>query len=734
MPDRSRRPRFALVLLALLVSALPLTADPGTRRPLTETDMFQFVWIADPQISPDGRQVVYTQVTVDAKKTGYDTALWIVPADGSAPARELTRGPQDANPRWSPDGTRLAFTRATVDKNEKDGKGQPPQLYLLSLVGGEPRALTDVPEGVGSPVWSPDGRMLAFTSDANDQDLAKQARQKAKDKEEKKEGADGKAAEEEHESDVRVITRPVYRMNGQGYLDPSRPSHLWTVEVTGDAETLPVAHQVTHGEFGEDNPDWSADGKLLYFRSTQSEALDEDEDNALWSVPVAGGEIRRVADLDGGINGFAVSPDGGRLAFVASPQPKTVRSYNQPDLFVAATNGGALRNLTEAFDFDVAGAITGDQKPPRGSQPQQSPLWSPDGRSLIITCAERGRANLQRIDAETGKMQPLTTGDQEVVSFSASRDGSRMALVISTPLVVGDLYAMDTATGKLRPLVRPNDALFSQIALSPPEEITYPSVDGRPIQAWVQKPVDFDPSKKYPLILEIHGGPHAAYGYTFDHEFQWLAARGYVVIYPNPRGSSSYGQEFGNVIQYHFPGDDAKDLVAGVDELIRHGYVDEKRLGVTGGSGGGILTNWIITHTDRFAAAVSQRSIADWSAFWYTADFILFRPTWFKAAPWEDPQDFAARSPITYVANIKTPLMLMEGEADWRTPSGAGGEQMFRALKYLKKPAVMVRFPGENHEVSRSGQPWHRIERLRHIDGWFGKYLQGKGGGEYRVE
>jgi dipeptidyl aminopeptidase/acylaminoacyl peptidase len=212
-----------------------------------------------------------------------------------------------------------------------------------------------------------------------------------------------------------------------------------------------------------------------------------------------------------------------------------------------------------------------------------------------------------------------------------------------------------------------------------------------------------------------------------------MAARGYVVLYPNPRGSSAYGQEFGNVIQYHYPGDDYKDLMAGVDELVRRGYVDPKRLGVTGGSGGGILTNWTITQTGRFAAAVAQRSIADWTGFWYTADFTLFTPRWFRGAPWEDPADFAARSPITHIAKVTTPLMLIEGEADYRTPPADGGEQMFRALKFLKKPTVMVRFPDESHELSRSGKPWHRVERLQHIVGWFDKYLQGKNTEAYDV-
>ena len=292
---------------------------------------------------------------------------------------------------------------------------------------------------------------------------------------------------------------------------------------------------------------------------------------------------------------------------------------------------------------------------------------------------------------------------------------------------------LDTAAAAAAPkkLTTFNDALFGQLTMNEPEEIWYTSFDGRKIQGWILKPPAFDATKKYPFILQIHGGPHAAYGNTFTHEFQWMAAKGYVVLYTNPRGSSNYGQDFGNIIQFNYPGDDYKDLMAGVDEVLKKGYIDETRLGVTGGSGGGLLTNWVVTQTTRFKAAVSQRDISDWSNFWYTADFTLFTPTWFRKAPFEDPADFAKRSPITHVAKIQTPLMFILGDEDYRTPPAAGGEDLFRALKYLKRPTVMVRFPGESHELSRSGRPWHRIERLQHIVGWFDKWLLGKENATY---
>lgn len=690
---------------ALAVACVLLVSASGrvraATRPITETDLFRFVWIADPQIAPDGKQVVFVRVTVSDKKDGYDTALWAVDTAGGAP-RALTAGPRDQAPRWSPDGQTLAFLRTP----EKDGRPQPSQIYLLSMRGGDAQALTELPRAAGAPQWSPDGRRLAFTSTLTLDDLAKKPDPSAR------------------KSDVRVITKATYRSNGGGYGDPTRRSSIWTVSV-GPGTQTPT--RLTDGVYDSGSFTWSPDGAAIYFTSSRAdEPYYTSPDTDLFRIPSAGGDAAQVASIDGVISKAVFSPDGSKLAFRGTLNGKPARSYNQPDLFVFdVAAGGAPRNLTEKYDFDIGGGLTGDQRAPRGAAPDD-PIWTADGRGILVTTAEKGVANLQRIDAATGAIAPVTTGNQEVMAYSASRDASAAAVLVSTPTRIGDLERLDLATGARTRLTDLNAALFSELTLTEPEEIWYTSFDGKRVQTWVQKPPDFDPAKKYPVILNIHGGPHAAYGYTFDHEFQWMAAKGYVVVYPNPRGSTSYGQDFGNVIQFHYPGDDAKDLLIAVDEVIKRGYADPQRLGVTGGSGGGVLTNWIITQTDRFAAAVSQRSIADWSTFWYTADFTLFQPTWFRAAPWQDPKDFAARSAITFIDRVKTPLMLIEGEQDLRTPPAAGGEQMFRALKYRKVPTVMVQFPGESHELSRSGQPWHRVERLQHIVSWFDKYLQGR--------
>ena len=737
-------------LAALLVLLVVYAAVPGGqgKRFITEKDLFKFTWIADPQISPDGAAIAFVRVTVNEKENRYETSVFVVPAAGGAAPRRLTSGIRDTTPRWSPDGKRVAFVRAV----EKDGKPQPAQIYLLQMDGGEARAITDVKTGAGNPVWSPDGTRIAFTSATSPADAQK---------------SDEAKPASEHKSDVEVVTRAVYRANGNpGYVDNEHHSHIFTVTVPssggngsrGQGQATPT--QVTDGEFSEGGQQWSPDASTIYFTSTrQAEPYYNELGDELYAVPASGGAIRKVAAIEGSIANISVSPDGRRIAFVGTLRGKPIRSYSQPDLFVVDTtypkNSGSdlgltppsnsrgksepgvrpgsdpgltlpVKNLTEAYDYDIGGGIGGDQAPPRGGG-RRPILWSTDGSSLIVVSAEKGNSNLKRVTIATSAIESITDGMHDVGAYSATPNTGTIAATLSTQTNIGDLATIDVSRHQpANVITHVNADLFKDIQQSEPEEIWYKSFDGRNIQGWILKPPDFDPSKKYPLILEIHGGPHAAYGNVYTHEFQWMAAKGYVVLFTNPRGSTSYGQDFGNIIQYHYPGDDYKDLMAGVDEVLKKGYVDASRLGVTGGSGGGLLTNWTITQTQRFKAAVAQRDIADWYGFWFTADFTLFQPTWFRKAPWEDPQDFAARSPITHVANVTTPLMLVNGDADYRTPPSDGGEMMFRALKYRKIPTVMVRFPRETHELSRSGEPWHRVERLQHIVGWMDQWLMGK--------
>jgi len=420
-------------------------------------------------------------------------------------------------------------------------------------------------------------------------------------------------------------------------------------------------------------------------------------------------------------------------------------SHKQTDLWVMdltwaqgrPVSGGEPKNLTAKLSYEMGGSVGGDNTAPRGGG-RVGIAWNGDDTALEDVVAKDGSALLARVDATSGDVAELTQPKQAVLGFVATADAKTNVALISNPIVIGDLFAV--GDGKMQTqLTHGNDALFSQLDLKMPEDLEVAptahagDIDGHAIDTFVQLPPNFHEGVKYPTILNIHGGPHSAYGWVFDHEMLWMAAQGYVVVYPNPRGSTSYGEKFANVIQDNYPNDDFHDLMDTVDAVVKKGWADPEKLGVTGGSGGGLLTDWTVTQTNRFKAAVAQRDIVDWANWWYTADIGEFQQYWMKPAPFDNLEAYHDRSPLTYVNKIKTPMMFILGDADSRTPPGAGGEVFFRALKYKKIPTVMVRFPRESHELSRSGEPWHRVERLENIVGWFDKYLKGACEPQYDV-
>ena len=685
----------------------------ATRRDLTIDDLTALHWIADPQLSPDGTRVAFTRVWVDAEADEYRTAIWLVEADGTG-LRRLTGGERDTQPRWSPDGTRLAFVRATE-------AGKPGQLCVLPMAGGEATPLTKLEKGAADPAWSPDGRRIAFTSRANP----------ALDDPEKK--------KPKHEPG-RLVTQPVWRWNDQGFVDPDHLPHLWVIDAAGGEP-----RQLTGGRCSEGAPRWSNDGgRLLFLSDRRDQPWFARDQQWLYRVPVdldaptGDAHLEALTPIEGTVTAFREDA-GGRVAMTGCLYGERVLSYDQPHLLLGEPTPGApraqaalaVRAIAARADFPFGEGLSADQHPPRGGG--EAPLgFGPDGRTVVAMMAKHGSAVLVAADLASGEVAELTPAGRDLIAGTSSADGRRWALTLGDWEHPGDLHLFDLATRKLTRLAGVSDTLLESVKHAGLEEFWYHSFDGTRIQAWLVTPPDFDPARRYPMILEIHGGPHVPYGFSFFHEFQAFAAAGFVVLFTNPRGSTSYGSEFANVIHYRYPGDDFQDLMTAVDEVLKRGFVDERRLGVCGGSGGGLLTNWIVTHTDRFAAAVTDRCVADWAAMYYSSDFTLFTESWFRKAPFEDPAEYAERSPASLAARVTTPLFIVHSEDDWRTPIGQG-ETMFRALKQQRKTAVMVRFPGENHELSRSGAPSRRVQNQEHIRKWFDRWLMGKPAPEYEV-
>ena len=682
----------------------------ASARHLTIEDLTAFHWIADPQISPDGSRVAFTRVWVDVEADEYRTAIWIVEADGAG-LRRLTSGERDTQPRWSPDGSRLAFVRATE-------AGKPGQLCVLPMEGGEAAPLTKLEKGVSDPAWSPDGRRIAFTSRTNP-------------------ALDTPDAKKPKHEPGRLVTQPVWRMNDEGFFDADRLPHLWVIDAAGGEP-----RQITRGRFAEGAPRWSPDGRFLMFLSDRRDQPWFDRDRQwLYRVAADGRDTaaerpEALTPIDGTVAAFRVGADG-RVAMTGCLYGERVLSYDQPGLLLgipgARANGArpalSVRALAERTDHPFGEGLSADQHPPRGGG--EAPLgFGPDGRTVIALIAKHGSAMLVAAETGGGEVTELTPAGRDLIAGTASAGGDRWALTLGDWTRPGDLHLLDVATRKLTRLCGGNDALLQGVKPAGLEEFWYRSFDGTRIQAWLVTPPDFDPAKRYPMILEIHGGPHVPYGFSFFHEFQVFAAAGFVVLFTNPRGSTSYGSAFANVIQYRYPGDDFRDLMCAVDEVMKRGFVDPRRLGVCGGSGGGLLTNWAVTQTDRFAAAVTDRCVADWASWYYSADIAMFTESWFRKTPFEDPAEFAERSPASFAARITTPLFIVHSEDDWRTPIGQG-EAMFRALKRQKKKTAMVRFPGENHELSRSGTPSRRMQRLGLYRRWFGRFLLGESAPEF---
>ncbi len=659
----------------LTTVSTPVRAGDVDRR-LRAQHWFDLERVSETQISPDGTQIAYVRRFADIMTDRSYTNLWLVRSDGSD-HRPLTTGRfSDSLPRWSNDGTRIAFV------TDREGGSQ---IYVRYMDTGQLVRVTNTPKPPSELAWSPDDRTIAFTMPVPAEPT------KGVEMPFKPEGA-------QWAEPPVVIDKLNYRFDKRGYLKHEY-SHVFVVPSLGG-----TPRQLTDGDYHHRTPAWSRDGARIYFsgiRKPDAEWIVQDTE--VYSVALDG-EVAALTARVGPDEGPVVSPDGSLIAYLGFDENNA--AYTNVRLCVMGADGSAPRALTADLDRSAA-----------------SPCWAPDGREVYFLSEDEGRTHVFAAGLD-GRVRRMTEGMVRLSDLSVSRTG-RLAAVLSDPRTPSDVATLTPSEPALRRLTEVNEDLLGHRETGEVEEVWYASShDGRRVQGWIIKPPGFDAAKKYPLVLYIHGGPHAMYGVNFQFEFQVHAADDQVVFYSNPRGSTGYGEEFGNIIQYRYPGDDYYDLMSGVDELIGRGYVDEQNLFVTGGSGGGVLTCWLIGRTDRFAAAVSQYPVINWYSFLLTCDIMPYvRLRWFDRAPWDDPQHYMERSPISLVGNVTTPCLLITGTEDWRTPISET-EQYYQALKLQKKETKMVRVPEEAHGVA--ARPSHYVAKILHIRKWFSEHKRGE--------
>ncbi len=673
--------RCTILLIALVVpQALGAQADR-----LTPRDVFEFEFPHDPQISPDGQWVAWERRSSDVMTDRRYSTIWLVKSDGTE-QRPLTSGKvNDATPRWSPDGTRLAWLSTTP--------GGTPQIVVRWMASGQIQAITNVAEPPLAFAWSPDGKQIAFMKLAPESPLVI--------------GTPGTPPPGASWAPPPKYTdKLMFRFDGQGEL-PSGFVHLFVVPSDGGtARQLTSGSFHDTGSFGSLDIAWAPDGNALVIASRRRADWETSMiESDLFEVSLTAGGMKQLTDRFGPDATPAVSPDGKLIAYTGFDDRK--QGYQNTLLYVMNRDGTGKRALSAKLDQSV-----GD------------PVWSADSRGVYVSWSQHGNTKLGLI-ALDGTVRnvaaDLGAGGSAYGngSFSVARDGS-VAWTYTRPDLPGEV-AVFRPTQPMRVVTSVNADLLATRELGKVDSLWWESSkDKRKIQGWVITPPNFDPNRKYPLILEIHGGPFADYGDRFDIEKQLMAAAGYVVLYTNPRGSTSYGEEFGNLIHHAYPGDDFHDLNSGVDAVIAKGFIDEKRLYVTGGSGGGVLTAWMIGNTDRFRAALAFYPVINWESFVLTADMsALGVNNWFPGMPWDQQANYTKRSLLSVVKNVKTPTLIMTGEEDYRTPMSES-EQYYKALKLLGVETVLVRVPGEPHGIRV--RPSHFMSKVTTLEGWFEKF------------
>jgi dipeptidyl aminopeptidase/acylaminoacyl peptidase len=676
-------------VVSFVVIALVFSVSAAANRGITAEDYFAFQFVSDARISPDGRQVAYVLTAIDQKKNRRNSSIWLVAVDGlSAPRRLSAEGLNSNSPRWSPDGSRLAFLSArnveTLDP-APSGAGAPaeparPQICILNMDGGEAQVASHLKNGVTVFQWSPDGKRFVAVSRV---------------------GPSDQVPRDAHKSDVRHYRHILYKFNDTGWYDDKR-SHLWVVDAASGQD-----QQITSGDdWNDTDPQWSPDGARIAFVSDRTgHEYDDSHNTDVWVIPASGGALTKISDHAFEDDLPRWSPDGQRIVFAGRT---TRRQF--PKLYVADAKGGGAPSSLVVDNLDLI---------PVGLH------WGPGPNNLRFESGFKGTTQIYGVDLAARAVTPVTHGERSVHGFDINQKAGVMTYLANDFEHLDDLYVAGLDGAGERQLTHVNAKLWHELDPAKVERLPYDSTDHWAIDGFLVKPIGWQPDKKYPMILSIHGGPAGQYGVDWYHEFQVYAARGYAVFFCNPRGSTGYGQKFERGIVNNWGGMDYQDIMAGVDAVLKqNSWIDRDRLGVTGGSYGGYMTNWIVGHTDRFKAAVTLRSVSNFISDDGTRDGAYGHEDDFKGFLFDDFNQYWNASPLKYASNVKTPTLILHSDNDYRVPIEQG-EQWFRALKHYGVTAEFVIFPRENHNLTRTGEPKHLVESLNWQLYWFDRFLNG---------
>ena len=660
-----------------LIALMLIAGSAGAQtRPVSAEDYLAFETVSDPHFSPDGSVVAFVKTTIDQKQNRRLNTIWTVAVGGSYPPVRLTTLPQSANsPRWSPDGKSIAFLSTGPAQGERAGETPRTQLWVVKMAGGEPKRVTTLLNGVSSFQWSPDGKRFVCLSRSGPSDTAKSP------------------------SDVRHYKHLNYKFNDVGWFDDKR-AHLWVVDAASGA-----AKQITDGnDWNDADPQWSPDGTKIAFVSDRTgKAFDESRNTDVWVVDADGGPLTKISTREQPDNSPRWSPDGRTIAFIG---PTEERAH--PKIWLAPATGGPSRLAVEGLDLI-----------PSGLQ------WAEAGKALYFEAGIKGTTHVFRVDLAARRAVQVTTGLRTVRSADINDRTKRVAYLSNDPTHIDDLYVADVTSGDERQLTNANVALWQQLALVPVERVPFKGADGWDVDGFLMKPVGWQSGRKYPMVLSVHGGPAGMYGFDWFHEFQVYAGHGWAVFFTNPRGSTGYGERFDRGVQMEWGGKAYVDIMKGVDAVLaQNPWIDTERLGVTGGSYGGYMTNWIVSHTDRFKAAVTLRSISNFVSDDGTRDGAYGHTDDFGGDIFANPETYWNYSPLKYAKNVKTPTLILHSDNDFRVPIEQG-EQWFRALRHFGVETEIVFFPRENHNLTRTGEPKHLVESLKWQVYWFDRYLNG---------